>query len=133
MSSTSKSRSIRRLQLDRQHLLIPAGIERQLVVGQHIGPPLRRIEMGQAQRRHAVHAEQLGGLDPAMAGDDLAVVADQHRIGEAEPLDAVGDLPNLLLGMGAGIAGVGPQPCDTHSLNGDWIHEGSAATNIQIH
>jgi hypothetical protein len=39
-------------------------------------------------------------------GDDLVIIADQHRVGEAEPLDAVGDLLDLLLGMGAGIAAV---------------------------
>jgi hypothetical protein len=44
-----------------------------------------------------------------MPSDDLAVIADQHRIGEAEPLDAVGDLPDLLFGVSPGIAGVRPQ------------------------
>ena len=29
-----------RLQLDREDLLVPAGIERELVVGEHVGPPL---------------------------------------------------------------------------------------------
>ena len=53
VSSTSKSRSIRRLQLDRQHLAVPAGIQRELVVGDHVGPPLGRAEMGQAQGRDA--------------------------------------------------------------------------------
>jgi hypothetical protein len=37
-------------------------------------------------------------------GNDLAIVADQHRIGETKLLDAVGDLPDLLLGMDAGTA-----------------------------
>jgi hypothetical protein len=35
------------LQLDRQQLLVPPGIDGKLVVGQYIGPPLRRIEMGE--------------------------------------------------------------------------------------
>jgi hypothetical protein len=34
----------------------------------------------------------------------LAIITDQHRIGESEPLDAVRDLPNLLLGMRARVA-----------------------------
>jgi hypothetical protein len=41
-----------------------------------------------------------------MAGDDLAVVADKYGIGEAEALDAVGDLPHLLLRVGARIASI---------------------------
>jgi hypothetical protein len=32
-----------------------------------------------------------------MAGDDLAFVRDQHRIGKAEPSDRRRDLPDLLL------------------------------------
>jgi hypothetical protein len=36
-------------------------------------------------------------------GDDFIVVADQHRIGEAEPLNAVGDLADLLPGVRAGV------------------------------
>jgi hypothetical protein len=34
--------------------------------------------------------------------DDLAVISDQHGIGKTKPLDAVRDLPDLLLGMDAG-------------------------------
>ena len=84
VSSTSKSRSIERLQLDGEDLAVPAGVQRQLVVGDHVGPALRGVEVGQAQRRHLLQPQQLGGLDPAVAGDDLVLVADQHRVGEAE-------------------------------------------------
>ena len=73
--------------------------------------------MGQAKRRNALHPEKLGSLDPAMPGDDLVVIADQDRVGEAELLDAVGDLPDLLLGMGAGVSRVRPQACDRHGLD----------------
>jgi hypothetical protein len=41
-----------------------------------------------------------------VAGDDLVIIADQDGICEAEFLDAVGDLPDLLLGMGARILAV---------------------------
>jgi len=44
-----------------------------------------------------------------MPGDDLAIIADQHGIGESEPLDAVRDLPNLFFGVGAGIAIIGAE------------------------
>ena len=42
-----------------------------------------------------------------MPGDDLVVIADQDRVGEAELLDTVRDLSDLLLGMAAGILAVG--------------------------
>src|SRR5262249_61515560 len=39
------------LQLDRQELSVPARVEGELVVGQHIGPPLARIQMSQDDGR----------------------------------------------------------------------------------
>ena len=76
------------LQLDREDIAVPAGVQRELVVGDHVGPALRRAQVGQPERRHALQAEQLGGLDPAVTGDDLVLIADQDRVGEAEALDA---------------------------------------------
>jgi hypothetical protein len=105
------------LQLDGKQLAVPTGIEGQLVVGDDVGSALRRIEVGQAQRRNALHSQQLGGFHSAMPGDDLAVIADQHRIGEAEPLDAVGDLPDLLLGVGPGVSRIGSQTVDRHVVD----------------
>jgi hypothetical protein len=75
----------------------------ELVVGEHVGALLCRIEVGEAQGWHAFQAEQLGGLDPAVAGDDLAARAEQHWVDKAEPPDAVRDLPDLLPGMGSRI------------------------------
>ena len=46
-----------RLQLDRQDLLVPAGIQRELVVGQDIGAALLGRQMRQPQRRHRLQAE----------------------------------------------------------------------------
>ena len=47
--------------------------------------------MRDPQRRNGRQAEQLGGFHPAMAGDDLAGIVDEHRIDKTETLDAVGD------------------------------------------
>ena len=92
------------LQLLGQQLLVPAGIERQLVVGEHVGALLRRASCFEANAGHFCHAEQLRRLDPAVAGEDRVLAVDQDRVGEAELLDAVGDLPDLLPGMGSRVA-----------------------------
>ena len=61
------------LELDGQHLLVPTGIERELVVGEHVCPPLG---LGEVRERivGTFSTEQLGGLDPAMAGNDFALI-----------------------------------------------------------
>ncbi len=111
-----------RTQLDGERATIPAGVEGELIVGQRIGPALRRIEARKAKRRHAFQAQKLSGLQAAMPGDDFVVIVDEDRIGEAEPGDAVGDLPDLLFGMRAGIAGKRPQARDRHRLDGQGFH-----------
>jgi hypothetical protein len=47
-----------------------------------------------------------------MTGDDHAGIIDQHRVGEPEGADAVGDLPDLAFGMGARVAWIGLQAGD---------------------
>src|SRR6202522_4467917 len=60
-----------------------------------IGAPFSLIEMREPDRGDRLQPKQLRGFDPAVAGNDLAVVADQHRVGETEPLNAAGDLLDL--------------------------------------
>ena len=97
------------LQLERQQLFVPAGVEGELVVGQHIGPLLGRRHVVDPQARHGRHPKFSRGLDPAVAGEDAIVSIDQDRIGEAEAADAVGDLSDLLARMDAGVARPGTQ------------------------
>ena len=98
------------LQLERQELAIPAGEFGQPVVGNHIRPDLRGRQVAGARRRNVTHAEQLCGLDPAVAvGDDAARAVDQDRIDKAEFLDTGGNLFDLLRRMGARIAAAAPQ------------------------
>jgi hypothetical protein len=66
--------------------------------------------------------QQLCGLDAAMARDDFVVVADQHRVGETKPLDAVGDLSDLLSGMGACVASIGFETGNGHSFDLHAVH-----------
>jgi hypothetical protein len=44
-----------------------------------------------------------------MSRKDRAVLIDEHRVGEAEGLDRLRDLAQLLLGMGPGILCPRPQ------------------------
>src|SRR5437870_5201821 len=67
-------------------------------------------------------AEELGGLDPAMTGDDLMIVADQNRVGKPKPLDAVGDLADLLARMGTRIASIGSQIRNGYSFDRHGLH-----------
>ena len=98
------------LQLDRQYFLIPPRFLGKTVVSEHIGTLLRGREVRQAQGRHLLHVQQLGRGDTTMAGDNLTVFIDQHRIGEPELPDAVGNLSDLLLGVGARVALIGLEP-----------------------
>jgi len=68
----------------------------------HLRPPYR----------HGLHAEDLGGLNSAVARDDLPVVVDKHRVAEAKPLDALGDLADLLFGVCSCIALIWPERFD---------------------
>lgn len=79
--------------------------------------------MRQTERRDGLPAQELGRLHPAMAGHDLVIVADEHRVGEAKALDAGGDLADLLLGMCSGIARIrtqagNRQQFDFHGMHG---------------
>lgn len=63
-------------------------------------PRALRIRDGAGDdRRHPGHAELLCGQEPAMAGDDYTVGAQQDRTGEAELADRGGDLRDLVVGM----------------------------------
>jgi len=68
---------------------------------------LRWGQVVEAKRRHFGHAELLGGLQPAVTGNDIPVAIDQDRNDEAEDLDTVTDLPDLLLRMPPRVGGSG--------------------------
>ena len=59
-----------------------------------------------SDERNLLKSELLRRGHVAMTGKDHVVLVDQHRIGEAELADTVGDLPDLLLRVGARVAGI---------------------------
>lgn len=52
-----------------------------------------------------------------MASQDHQIIIDQNRIGEAEFLDRGGELRQLTLGMGAGVARIGCERTDREALD----------------
>ena len=96
-------------QLEPQQVLVPAGIQRQLVVRQHIRALLCLAHMRELDHRHPLEPELPCRQHPAMPGDDAACAIDQHRVGPAELPDAGRDLRHLGIGVGAGIARVRDQ------------------------
>ena len=91
-------------EIERQKLEVPPGIQRELVVGQQIGLALGLTEIRNAQRRHFRKPQKFGCRDPAMTSQNRSGLIDQDRVGEPEPFDRVGDLPDLLFRMGPRIA-----------------------------
>src|SRR5258706_3394873 len=66
---------------EREHLEIPAGVERQLVVGEHIGAALRRREVRQDDARHLVEAELSNSAEvgPGISGQSGPTPAVEER------------------------------------------------------
>ena len=89
----------------RQCDLVPAGIERQLVVGDDQRLALRLRQVPQANDRDLPQLQALCGFQPAVPGNDRARRIDQDRVGPAELPDARGDLVDLAIGVRARIAG----------------------------
>src|SRR5436305_1327410 len=76
--------------------------------------------MRQPDRGNGVDAEQLGGFDPPVTGDDLILVINKDRIAEAKSLDAIRDLTDLLFAVRPRIVRVGPQLADKRVLDVHW-------------
>jgi len=68
--------------------------------------------MVEAQGRHLAPAELAAGQQPAMPGDHLEFGIDQHRHVEAESLDALRYLPDLLLAVRPRVRRIGLQITD---------------------
>ena len=92
-------------QFSGEQVLVPVGIECQFVVGEDIGALLGLAQVLDLQTGDGGQAEECRRGHAAVAGQDRPRLVDQHRRGEAELLDAGGDLSDLLRGMRAGIAG----------------------------
>src|SRR5438132_826867 len=91
------------LELDGQDFRVPAGIEREPVIGNHKGPLLLLAEMLDPDYRDGLHAQELGSLEATVARNDLVIAVDQQRIVEAKFLDRGSNLLDLLLRVHSGV------------------------------
>jgi hypothetical protein len=105
-------------QFQREPFLVPAGVQRQAVVGEHQGALLRRREVREFNDRHLLEPEPACCGQPPVPGDDAVVTIDQDRVGEAELRDGSGDLGDLRLAVRARVARVGDQRLDLAVLDG---------------
>ncbi len=99
-----------RRQFCRQHLIVPARLAGDLVVGNHQRAPLCRRQVRKNNHRRFGQSEFTGRHHAAMTGNDDAVSTNQHRVHKAELGDRASDLRHLGFRMCAGVARVRDQP-----------------------
>ena len=86
-------------QLLSQQAVVPGGIFRQFVIGDHKGAGLGGVQMIQAQGWHLIDAKLAASEQPGMSGDHVACVIDQDRDIKTNLLDAFSNLLDLFLAV----------------------------------
>ncbi|CAM3827112.1 hypothetical protein CADE109221_11800 [Castellaniella denitrificans] len=104
-------------QLGGEHRLVPARVQRQLVIGDHVGAFLGVCQVAQAQARHFGHAQPGGGQDAAVARNDAALGVNQDRVRETELPDRRHDLGHLRIAVRAAVARIRDKPVDGQAFN----------------
>ena len=97
-------------QLGRQRRVVPAGIDRDLVVGDAEGAGLSVGQVIQPDDRNVGEAQLPRGKQAAMPGDEHTAFIDQARNVETELGDRASDLCDLIVRMGPGIGRIGQKP-----------------------
>jgi hypothetical protein len=105
------------VQLGCQQLVIPAGEFGEAVIRDTVRPRLLRRQVRQANDRHLVQPEVLRRQQPAVTGDDLAVVCHHHRRRPAVLHQRGSDLGDLIVGVGARVPRIRFQACDRPLLD----------------
>ena len=109
--------AVQLVKLGGEQFLVPAGVERQLVVGDAVGAHLLRRQVRQADHRHRVEPEPARRQDAAVPGDHLELVVDQDRHGPAELDQRRRQLGDLVVRVRARIARVRTQLVDPQLLD----------------
>jgi hypothetical protein len=107
-------------EFETQHLLVPARVLGEFVVGNDVGLTLGFGEVSKLNRRDLVHSELASGQNATVSGYNSLFSVDQNRVCEPEFPDTGGDLSDLSVGMGARVARVGDERADRahHDLVG---------------
>ena len=105
------------LQLLDQQLVVPRGILREAVVGDHEGAAARLAQVVEQNRRHLAQTQLFCRQQAAVTGDDLQPTVDQNQYVEAEGDDAASQLSDLPGAVKARIGGIGSQCFDTPPNN----------------
>ena len=101
-----------RSQLGRQHLVIPARVVGDTVVGDHQRATLRGGKVRKHDDRRLRETKLARRQHTPMSRNDHAIVADQHRVHETKLRNRASDLRDLGLGMRPGIARMRDQPIE---------------------
>jgi hypothetical protein len=104
------SRSGQVTQLQVQQFLIPAGGERQFIVGNDVSPLLVGRQVPQLYHRYFGETQAPSSCQATMPGNHTVIAIDQDRVGPAEFDNAGGDLRHLGVIVSARIPDVGDQP-----------------------
>ena len=115
-------------QFQREQFLVPPGIQCQTIVGDDIGPLLRRGEVAEFNDRHFQQIQLARCRQTTVAGNDAVGAVDEDGLCPAELDDAGGQLGDLRLGMRARIAGERDQRLDLAILDAQLFGHWNAKT-----
>ena len=104
-------------QFDGKAFPIPAGVIGDLVISQDQCALLSLAQPSEHDHRHLVEVEIDSSRKATVPQQDCVVFIDYDRDHEAEGENAVGDLADLLLGMGPCVTGIGFEPKGRHPLD----------------
>ena len=96
---------------------LPSRLQGELVIRDQVGPLLRLAQVLEADHRHLGEAELARREQPAVTGEDAALLVDQHRVGPAELDHGRRDLIDLRLAVRARIPLVRAQAVDRPQLD----------------
>jgi hypothetical protein len=94
------------LQFDGEDGFVPAGVFCNFVVGQGVGSDLIWRKVLNPDRWNRFHTDELSRCHATVTSHDHVLLINQNGIREAKRTNAVGNLSDLVLGVGAGVLGI---------------------------
>lgn len=109
--------AVKRMQFGREQFLVPACVERELVVGDHVGSTLCGRQVIENDDRNRIEPELARRQQPAVAGNNTAPRVNQDRVGPTELDDRGRNLRDLSVVMRSGVTRVRAQPVERPMLD----------------